>query len=165
MGEEVIEVRETSEIVEYRRPIWRSKWLMFALGLTAAGAAMWAYAWWRSVTGADAGRPPSLSGSGAGEPPAAFRWGASFLAGFIVMYLARRALKAAVLVGGLVVAAAWGLHRLGVTQVDAAGMEEQVKQGVEWTGQQAEAARGWLRSWVPSATSAAVGGFVGFRKR
>lgn len=164
MAEEVVEVRD--EVIEYRRPIWRSKWVIFALGLTTAGAAMWAYAWWQSVSGVDVGKPPGPPGAASVlEPPAAFRWGASFLAGFTVMYLARRALKAAVLVGGLVVAAAWGLHRIGITQVDAVGVEEQVKHGVEWTGQQAEAARGWLSSWVPSATSAAVGGFVGFRKK
>lgn len=165
MAEQVVEVRE--EIVEYRRPIWRSKWVVFALGMMAAGAGMWAYAWWRSVTGADAGRPASLMGDGAGGPPAALRIGASFLAGFIVMYLARRALKMAILVGGLAVAAAWGLHKLGVgvADVDAQAVEEHVKQGVEWTGKQAEVARSWLAGWVPSATSAGVGGFVGFRKK
>ena len=166
MAEEVVEVRE--EVIEYRRPIWRSRWVMLALGLTSAGAAMWAYAWWRSVSGVDVGKPPGPPGAASVlEPPAAFRWGASFLSGFTVMYLARRALKAAVLVGGLVVAAAWGLHRLGVgvTEVDAHAVEEQVKQGVAWAGEQTQAARGWLSSWVPSATSAAVGGFVGFRKK
>lgn len=164
MAEEVVEVRE--DIVEYRRPIWRSRWVLLSATVMLVGAGMWAYAWWRSVSGVDVGKPPGPPGAvSALEPPAAFRWGASFLAGFTVMYLARRALKAAVLVGGLVVAAAWGLHRLGVTQVDAAGVEEQVKQGVEWAGQQTEAARGWVSSWVPSATSAAAGGFVGFRKK
>ena len=164
MAEEVVEVRE--EVIECRRPIWRSRWVVLSAMVMLVGAGMWAYAWWGSVTGADAGKPPGTVGAAnALEPPAAFRWSASFLAGFTVMYLARRALKAAVVVGGLVVAAAWGLHRLGVTQVDAAGVEEQVKQGVEWAGQQTEAARGWVSSWVPSATSAAGGGFVGFQKR
>lgn len=166
MAEEVVEVRE--EVIEYRRPFWRSKWVVFALGMTTFGAAMWAYAWWQSVSGADAGKPPGPPGAGNGlEPPAAFRIGASFLAGFVVLYLARRALKTALVVGGLVVAAAWGLHKLGVgvTEVDAQAVEEHVKQGVAWTGKQADVARSWLAGWMPSATSAAVGGFVGFRKR
>jgi len=88
--------------------------------------------------------------------------GGSFIAGFLLGKLARRTLKTAAIVGGIALLAIFVLGRFGV---DGSAAEQWVGASSEWIGTNVEGASRYVASLLPSATAAAVGGFLGFRRK
>jgi uncharacterized membrane protein (Fun14 family) len=98
------------------------------------------------------------------DSPALFRFGSSFIAGFFLGYAFRKFLKWSLLVSGAVLGCIFVLKKLGVFNLDWAGMEGHVSHSVSWAQGQAGAFKDFLTGYLPSAGAAFVGLFVGARR-
>ena len=97
--------------------------------------------------------------------PAAARIAGSYLGGYFIGWAFRRFVKAAALMtGGILVAMAM-LKSTGWIDVDWAGVESQVSQGLIYLHQGAEGLKQTLSGFLPSAGAGAAGIFFGFRKK
>jgi uncharacterized membrane protein (Fun14 family) len=106
--------------------------------------------------------PGTAAGWFASLSPAAMKVSACFVAGFLIGWLARTAIKIAALLAAIAIAILAGLARLGL---DVSGAEEAVDSGVGWVGANVGHAQAWLLKLLPSASAAGAGGFFGFRRR
>lgn len=174
------------------RPIAGSGLFRLAAVITVIGAAMWVYA---LATRPEAPPPPptptgvstpatpsSLAPRGeraaAAEPveqrhriidrsaPATFRLGVSFIAGFLIAFVARKFLKFTLFVGGILALVVLGMKMAGTLpmSVDVDALDSSVHKGVDWAKQEAGAVQKFLTGYVPSYFAAVVGGIVGFKR-
>lgn len=96
--------------------------------------------------------------------PATFRLGASFLAGIFLGWAFRKFIKLTVLVAGALALGIFFLKKTGVIDIDWAGIEKQVEDGVEYAQAEAGRVRQFLTGYFPSGMAAAAGLFFGVRK-
>lgn len=170
------------------RPLWSCKTLWVAIALTLVGAAAWGYAL-VAASGGPAEEPgtratgvtglapqePGEDGQGGATPgsgqrvaasaPVLFRFGGSFVAGFFLGYLARRFVLVTVLLAGAAATAIFVLERTGVLGIDWAGVREQTNAATAWVSAQFGSFRTLVTGYLPSGAAAAVGGFMGSRRR
>jgi hypothetical protein len=86
----------------------------------------------------------------------------SFFGGWLVGRLARRALKTTMLVASGFLLLVWIAGRLGL---DAGFVKTWVDGASSWAGENIDGARRSLAALLPSATAAAVGGWLGFGRK
>jgi uncharacterized membrane protein (Fun14 family) len=157
--------------------VLRSKPLWIAFLTTVLSAAWWVYGAVSApppAAPADGGAKSGLvagaaAGSSAPAPerpasPVTFRMGISFMAGFAIMWIFRKFLKVALIVGGTLVAIVAVLKGTGLISLDWAQVEADVQGGIDAAGKQASALKDFAVAALPSGASAAVGGFFGFRR-
>jgi uncharacterized membrane protein (Fun14 family) len=94
--------------------------------------------------------------------PAVFSTSGSYLGGFLIGWFLRRALKVTAIVAGIVVAAVGLFAALGW---DGSVVQNWVNASVAWATDGAQSTMGYLVAFLPSATAAAVGGALGFRRK
>jgi uncharacterized membrane protein (Fun14 family) len=114
-------------------------------------------------TGTGSIKPPP-AGS---EPtsPATFRLGLSYLGGFFLGWSLRRFIKWTLLLGGAVILVIGLGRKLGWFDLDWASIEGQVRSSLTWLQGEAGAAKQFLTGYLPSAGAAAIGIFLGFRRK
>lgn len=132
----------------------RSK--LFLLALLATGAA--AYFVVSAGMKDPAAAPPDWA-------PTTLRVGASFLAAFVFAYLVRRAIVLALLVGGVLVAGAVVLHKLGlgVSQQQVDTINQTVHDAAEQVQKTADSTWTHIKPYLPSGGAAGFGLFRGAR--
>ena len=164
------------------RPFWRSPSLLVALALTLVGLALWlrvpaatppqpvaaapglgasSFAANRS---APAPTPPPADRPFIGkESPLLFRFGAGYLGGFLVGWVWRKSVKAALSLGATALALIAAAKQFGIGGADLQTLQNEVAQGVGWLQQQAGVLKDWLSGYVPSGAAGVVGLWRGAR--
>ncbi len=148
---------------------WRAKTVGIAVLVTLLGVGWWlrdaaparepvagAVAETRSVESA-----PAPGWDFSRPLPAYVPWSASYVGGFFLGWLFRRFLRLAVTMTALVILV------LGVGKYlgwDSSATEEKFRSGAAWVEREADEARDYLTGLLPSAASAGVGGWLGFRR-
>ena len=129
---------------------------LFLLGLVATGAATY------FVVGAAMKEPAAAPPDWA---PSTLRVGSSFLAAFVFAYLVRRAIVMALLIGGVLVAGAVVLHKLGlgVSQEQLDTINQTVSDATEQVQKTADTAWTHIKPYLPSGGAAGFGLFRGAR--
>jgi len=94
--------------------------------------------------------------------PALASLAGSFLVGFIVGKIARRKFRYVIIAGGIVVVAVTLLTKFGVIGPAA---DQWVDSSVGWINENMDKGRAYLSALLPSATAAAGGMYLGFRKK
>lgn len=127
------------------------------------------------------GGPPIARPGGAAEPepgaeaterraidtysPAVFRLGFSFFAGFAMAYAVRQFVKATLLVAGVILLGMFGLQYAGLVQINWSVIEGRYDSIAAFLRDQTASFTAFVSGYLPSATSAAAGAFVGFRRK
>lgn len=160
---------------------WQSKPFILAVLVSIVGIAMWAYAattrpQTAPSSGADARMVTGLSGGSSSAPspspsrlvdsagPALSKFGGSFLGGFGLGYLSRKFLRWTMLLAAIVGAALYFAQRAGLIQLSTSDIERHVQDGLTMAKTEADQVKRFLTGYIPSATAAAIGGFMGFRR-
>lgn len=132
----------------------RSKLFLLAVVATLAGAGM--IGW----TGMHDQAPGAWA-------PWCVRVGASFIAAFVFAYLVRRALIAAVLIGGGLIAIAVALNKLGlgVSREHMDTIDREIHAGTEAVQSAADSVWQTIKTHLPSSGAAGVGLFSGARHK
>lgn len=94
--------------------------------------------------------------------PAVMSLAGSFLAGLIIGRIARRKLKHVLIAGGIVVVAVSLLTKFGVIGPAA---DQWVHSSVGWVSGQLDTMQSYIAALLPSATAAAGGLYLGFRRK
>ncbi len=97
--------------------------------------------------------------------PAVFRLGFSFFAAFAMAYALRQFLKVTLVVVGAALVGMFALQYLKVITVDWSLVEGKFDSVAAFIRSQTETFTKFVSGYLPSATSAAAGAFVGFRKK
>lgn len=97
--------------------------------------------------------------------PAVFRLGFSFFAGFAMAYALRQFLKLTLLLAGVVLLGMFGLQYAGLVQIDWTAIEGKYNTLAAFLSEQTKSFTAFVSGYLPSATSAAAGAFIGFRKK
>lgn len=97
--------------------------------------------------------------------PAVFRLGFSFFAGFAMAYAVRQFVKITLLIAGVILLGMFGLQYAGVVQIDWHAIEGKYDSIAAFLGEQTKSFTAFVSGYLPSATSAAAGAFIGFRKK
>lgn len=129
---------------------------LFLLALIATGAA--AYFVVSAGMKEPAAAPPDWA-------PTTLRVGSSFLAAFVFAYLVRRAIVMALLIGGVLIAGAVVLHKLGlgVSQEHIDTINQTVHDATEQVQKTADTAWTHIKPYLPSGGAAGFGLFRGAR--
>ena len=96
--------------------------------------------------------------------PAVFRLGFSFFVGFCIAYALRAFFKVSLAAIGVILLALFGLQYAGVVQVDWSAMGRHYDGVVGWLAGQFSGFKNFVTGYLPSAASAGVGLFAGFRR-
>ena len=96
--------------------------------------------------------------------PALFRFGASYIGGFFIGWLARKSLKLALLAGGAATLAIATAKHTGLIDVDWAGIEAHVSHSLAWARDGIGAAKSFLTGYLPSAAAGFLGLYKGARR-
>lgn len=161
-----------------RRSLFGSTTLWLAIVITVAGAISWGYS-------AGTRRPESIARDGAQisslsssekppksartrfideNAPATVRYGASFIAAFLIAYALKKVIKSVLLIAGLLIGAILTLKYLGLFNYDWVSAQSQVEQGVEFARTEGEKFRGTIMGYLPSGLSAGAGAIFGARR-
>lgn len=97
--------------------------------------------------------------------PAVFRLGFSFFAGFAMAYAVRQFVKMTVVVVGVVLLGLFGLQYAGLVKVDWGAIEGRYDSMAAFLRDQTASFTKFVSGYLPSATSAAAGAVVGFRRK
>ena len=108
--------------------------------------------------------PPSAEQSIEDWYPAIFRLGFSFFVGFCIAYALRAFFKVSLAAIGVILLALFGLQYAGVVQVDWSAMGRHYDGVVGWLAGQFSGFKNFVTGYLPSAASAGVGLFAGFRR-
>lgn len=161
------------------RPVFKSKLMIFAAVVAAIGLALWGYAAATRPAAAPSGGVSHVTGFTDGGSPAArdakprlvdraapamAKFGGSFVIGYFVAYALRKFVKWSLLVAGAITVAVVVLKKTGVVELPWEQVERTVEEGMDFAQEHASGAATYLKSVAPSAISAAVGGFFGFRR-
>ena len=87
----------------------------------------------------------------------AFRLGAGYLGGFLVGWVWRKSVKAALSLAGTALALVALAKYLGVGGVDWQALQSNVTEGMGWLQQQAGVLRERLSGYLPSGVASALG--------
>jgi uncharacterized membrane protein (Fun14 family) len=122
--------------------------------------------------------PPSTSGSASpSAEPSSRDWSAddwsvvlfplgfSFVVGFAMGFAARQFLRITMVTAGIALLGLFGLQYAGLIEVNWSSIEGHYDAAFAWIATQTEGFREFVTGQIPSATSAAAGLWVGFRKR
>ena len=96
--------------------------------------------------------------------PATARFGMSFVLGYAVGWLVRRAIKAAAILALVAVGTLYLLKKWGVL-VDPATVEQSVEAAGEWVRAESAQFKDFALGYAPSATAGLLGVFVGAIRR
>jgi uncharacterized membrane protein (Fun14 family) len=165
-----------------RRSFWRSPSLLVALALTLVGVALWLRvpaatppppapppagslaSGFAATRSAAAPTPPPSDRPFIGkESPLLFRFGAGYLGGFLVGWVWRKSVKAALSLGATALALIAAAKQFGIGGADLQALQSEVAQGVGWLQHQAGALKDWLSGYVPSGVAGVVGLWRGAR--
>jgi len=107
---------------------------------------------------------------GARSPPWAIwsmRIGISFIAAFAFAFLVRRAVKWALIIGSLLIAAAYMLNKLGIgiSQQQIADLQDSINAGAENIQHAADSAWASVKPHLPSSGAAGAGLWRGMRHK
>ena len=158
-------------------PPWKAKsvWAAFALALLGGG--LWVNdSLKRQEAPADSppgvtrlAESPDVGGQEQtkvkARPPATLRIGASYVGGFFLGWAFRRFVKATLLVSATAITLLFMAKKLGWFDVDWNSAETHVQHGLTWIQEEAAALKKFLTGYLPSAGAAAVGVFLGFRRK
>jgi uncharacterized membrane protein (Fun14 family) len=97
--------------------------------------------------------------------PALARGGASYLAGFLIGWACRRAIKLTVLAASAILALIALLKSAGWIDLNWSAVERDISQSLTWLHGEADSLKQLLTSYLPSAGAGAAGAFFGFRKK
>lgn len=86
----------------------------------------------------------------------------SFIGGFVLGLLAKKALRTTMLIAGIALLLVYLAGRVGL---DAGAVEAWIRSASSWAGDNIEGAQRSLAALLPSAGAAAAGGVLGFRGR
>lgn len=169
-------VPATPRVVSSWLSLLRSKTLWLATLVTAWGLASWGYreagaerptpvAGVASLNEQDSSRVAASQGA---QAPATVRYGLSFIGGYIVMFVFRRAVRTAVVLAATLLGGIFALRALGIVDlfatVDWNAAETQVREGLDVAQRESTRVRDWLTGLLPSGAAAVVGGFFGVRR-
>ena len=163
-----------------RRPFWRSPSLLAGGALTLLGGLLWlrapaplpvaatpASSVGSSFAVSRAAPAPSLPPSDrpfiGKESPFAFRLGAGYLGGFLVGWVWRKSVKAALSFGAAALALVATAKQFGIGGADLQALQAEVTGGVNWLQQQAGALKEWLSGYMPSGVASVLGIWRGAR--
>jgi uncharacterized membrane protein (Fun14 family) len=170
-----------------RKPLWKCKSLAVALLISALGVFFWI-----GETPPPSAAPSASTGSvegssfaGARAPstnpapapasgvdavreklktaPLTFRYGMSYVGGFLVGYAFRRSLKTALWLAGVFTAGVLLLKWSGAYDADLGAVQHQIQEGLGYFTREAAAWKQRLSGFMPSAGVGAVGVFLGAR--
>lgn len=96
--------------------------------------------------------------------PATARFGMSFVLGYAVGWLVRRAIKAAAILALIAVGTLYLLKKFGVL-VDPATVEQSVEAAGEWVRSESAQFKDFALGYAPSATAGLLGVFIGVLRR
>ena len=161
------------------RPPWQAKTVWMALALMLLGGGLWIKD--RAApgnpsapapTGESQFSDPNATGTPSSGPrklapsaPATFRFGASYLGGFFLGWTLRRFLKLTLLLSGAAFVLIALAKKFGWFEVDWAAVEGHVRHSLAWLQGEAGAFKAFVTGYLPSAGAAAVGVFLGFRRK
>jgi len=174
--------------------MFASKAVRVAIVVSLVGLGMWIYAAASRLAGAEAaGLSEAASGLASGligdggvdgadgadgvnsaertkraidsSAPAMFRFGFSFVVGFFAGWCLRQVLKVTLLATGAIALLVIAGEKLGITSVDWAGVQAAAGNSVAWVKGEGEMFGEFVTGYVPSAFTAAAGGFWGLRRR
>jgi len=128
----------------FANPPWQAKSFLVAGATTVAGLAAW--------------MNDMMS-------PALARASGSYLGGFLIGWVCRRALKITALIAGALLALIALLKSTGWIDINWPVIEQNVSQSLAWVHGEAEGLKQLLAGYLPSAGAGAAGVFFGFRKR
>jgi uncharacterized membrane protein (Fun14 family) len=97
--------------------------------------------------------------------PAVFRLGFSFFAGFAMAYALRQFVKVTLVVAGVILLGMFGLQYAGLIDVNWSAIEGKYDSIAGFFRRETESFTKFVSGYLPSATSAAAGAFIGFRKK
>jgi uncharacterized membrane protein (Fun14 family) len=149
---------------------WRAKTVLLALFVVLVGLGFWACDVAKGPpppTAAHVTAPAEQAASGSvwdftRPVPGYVRICASYIVGFFIGWAFRRFIRLALallVLAGLLV----GLGKYAGWNTSSA--ETKVKESATWVQREAAAAREYLKGLLPSASAAAVGAFLGFRRK
>jgi len=171
--------------------MFASRAVRVAIVVSLVGLGMWIYAAASRLAGAEAaGLSEAASGLASGligdggvdgadgvnsaertkraidsSAPAMFRFGFSFVVGFFAGWCLRQVLKVTLLATGAIALLVIAGEKLAITSVDWAGMQAAAGNSVAWVKGEGEMFGEFVTGYVPSAFTAAAGGFWGLRRR
>ena len=149
---------------------WRARTVLLALFVVVVGLGFWL----RDVakgpsppTAAHVSAPAEPAASGGGwdftrPVPGYVRICASYIGGFFIGWAFRRFIRVAL---ALIVLAALLVGVGKYAGWNTSPAETKVKESATWVKHEAAAAREYLKGLLPSASAAAVGAFLGFRRK
>lgn len=154
-----------------RQGPWRAKTVLLALVISLGGLGLWlrdARPPDRATADAVASDRPRVVAAPKGDwdfhrpVPGYVRVSVSYIGGFMIGWVLRRAIKVAVALAAVAITvvgigkyAGWDTTRAQAT----------VKERAVWAEQQAAATKDYLTGLMPSASAGGVGAFFGFRRR
>ena len=97
--------------------------------------------------------------------PALVRGGASYLAGFVIGWVCRRAIKITAITTGAILALIALLKSAGWIDLDWSTIEQDVSQSLTWLREEADSLKQLLTGYLPAAGAGTAGAFFGFRKK
>lgn len=97
--------------------------------------------------------------------PALARGGASFMAGFLLGWAIRRAVKLALIVAGILFTLLAAVKMTGAIDLDWSAIEANIAHSLAWAQGKAEGFKEVLTGYLPSAGAGGAGTFLGFRKK
>ncbi|MFM2082413.1 MAG: hypothetical protein RL380_1104 [Verrucomicrobiota bacterium] len=130
------------------RPPWRSKTLLLALGVAGGGIYF------------------ALKNPGAPwENSAGFRFGASFVGGFVIGWAFRQSLRLAAVAVAVLLMAVFVARWTGWFHLDWALLETSVRESLGWLRGEALGLKRLLTGWLPSGVAGLLGVWRGLRHR
>lgn len=131
------------------------------------------------IPGMGEGEPRTPGGTGTAESPeagggeraidvyspAVFRLGFSFFAGFAMAYALRQFVKVTLLIAGVILLGLFGLQYAGLVQIDWGAIEGKYDSIAAFFREQTASFTKFVSGYLPSATAAAGGAVIGFRKK
>jgi uncharacterized membrane protein (Fun14 family) len=97
--------------------------------------------------------------------PALARGGASYLAGYLIGWVARRALKVAALMVGAILALIAVLKSNGAIDLNWSVIEQNVSHSFAWLRGEIDGLKQLVTGYLPTAGAGTVGAIFGFRKK
>ena len=95
---------------------------------------------------------------------ALFRLGSSFVAGFVLAWLARKFIKVAVLAVSVLGVGAYAIQRMGIGGIDSDSIHQAADRSLAWFRGEAGSFKDFVMGYVPSSASAIAGMAFGARR-
>ncbi len=157
-----------------RKPFWKLRSLHLALVMALAGLLMWDQTpapsnpptgTPRGGSGLAQSYPANTESAQAAKPksPALFRFGASYIAGFLFGWIFRKSIKFGLVLAGVATAAILVARQTGWIELDWAALQAHVSQSLAWLHGELGALKHFFLGYSPSTAAGCVGIFMGAR--